>query len=198
MFTGAIGNIFNESNADNAMQRAAKIEQMIVQFNGEAPEKIMSGKTSSALPGNFADLIKPPLPGQNKISGVGSLPAFDEVLNTTDINGLKFRVVPPQKISKGYIENLVKQTAQKYDVDQKLVMAIIKQESNFNPNAVSHSGAKGLMQLMPTTANRLGINNVFDPQQNLDGGIRHLKGLMAKYNGNLVSRLRLIMQAEEM
>jgi len=72
LFTGAIGNIFNESNAESAMQRAAKIEEMIVQYTGEVSEKTASNKTGSVQTGNFADLIKPPLPGQNKISGVGS------------------------------------------------------------------------------------------------------------------------------
>lgn len=189
MYSEAISNIFNGSGMESAIERTAKIEQMIIQYNDGIQEKASVNKMNPSQAGNFAELIKPPLPELNKISGTQSLPVFEDTLNATNINNLKFRVVPPPTISKGYIESLVKQTAQKYDVDEKLVMAIIKQESNFNPNAVSQAGAKGLMQLMPSTASRLGINNVFDPQQNLDGGVRHLKGLLARYNGNLVLTL---------
>jgi soluble lytic murein transglycosylase-like protein len=92
-------------------------------------------------------------------------------------------------VSKGFIENAVKKISAKYKVDEKLVMAIIKQESNFNPNAVSSAGAQGLMQLMPATARRLGVLNPFDAEQNIEGGVKHLRGLMDKYHGNLVLAL---------
>ncbi|HBH18969.1 MAG TPA: hypothetical protein DDX14_08575, partial [Cyanobacteria bacterium UBA9579] len=74
-------------------------------------------------------------------------------------------------------------------IDERLILALIKQESGFNPNAISSAGAQGLMQLMPATAKGLGVNNPFDPIQNIEGGVKHLSGLMAKYRGNLVLAL---------
>jgi soluble lytic murein transglycosylase-like protein len=67
----------------------------------------------------------------------------------------------------------------------KLVSAVIRAESGFNPRAVSRKGAQGLMQLMPTTASILGVRNSFDPRENIDGGVRHLRGLIDRFPQSL-------------
>ena len=82
--------------------------------------------------------------------------------------------------SRVQLLNMISKISKKYGVDEKLVQAVIKQESGFNPKAVSHCGAQGLMQLMPATAKGLGVKDAFNPVQNVDGGVRHLKGLLAR------------------
>src|SRR5205814_1278415 len=75
--------------------------------------------------------------------------------------------------------------ADRYGVSERLVQAVIRVESAFNPRAVSVKGAQGLMQLMPETATMLGVRNSFDPQQNIDGGVRHLRGLIDRFGNDL-------------
>jgi soluble lytic murein transglycosylase-like protein len=94
-------------------------------------------------------------------------------------------VVAPQRPHKEKLERMVKETAERHKVDPDLVRAVVNVESGWNPFAVSRKGAFGLMQLIPGTARRMGVNDVFDPQQNLDGGVRYLHSLLERYNGSL-------------
>lgn len=82
------------------------------------------------------------------------------------------------------VQALINASASKYGVDPALVSAVAKQESNYNPLAHNASGASGIMQLMPATALGLGVSDIYDPAQNIDGGTKYLSQLLKKYNGD--------------
>jgi soluble lytic murein transglycosylase-like protein len=83
------------------------------------------------------------------------------------------------------MDAFIKKVAAKYNVSPDLVAAVIEAESEFNPRAVSRRGARGLMQLMPKTAKSLGVDDPFDPRENIEAGVRHLRALMDRFGDNL-------------
>ncbi|OGO83087.1 MAG: lytic transglycosylase [Clostridiales bacterium GWC2_40_7] len=83
------------------------------------------------------------------------------------------------------INDNIQKASEKYHIDPELLRAVVKQESSFNPYSISSSGAQGLMQLMPDTADSLGVENPWDIQQNIDGGARYLKDQLVAFDGDL-------------
>ncbi|MED4690733.1 lytic transglycosylase domain-containing protein [Peribacillus frigoritolerans] len=82
-------------------------------------------------------------------------------------------------------DQIISQAASLYNLPEKLIKSVIKQESNFNPEATSYAGATGLMQLMPATAKSLGVDDATDPEQNIMGGSKYLSQMMARYDGDI-------------
>lgn len=80
---------------------------------------------------------------------------------------------------------IIEEASRKYGLETALIKAVIKAESDFDPRAVSHKGARGLMQIMPMNFRLLNVENPFDPQQNIEGGARYLREMLDRYGGNL-------------
>ena len=104
-------------------------------------------------------------------------------LNKVDENS-QGKVFKNDKASKVEIDNLIEKYSNKNGLDKDFVKALVKQESGFNPNATSKCGAMGLMQLMPSTAQGLGVSNAYDIEQNIAGGTRYLKSMIERFNGD--------------
>lgn len=122
---------------------------------------------------------------------VPSMPSSPQLQNTTNDTPV---TVPTAQTTQphtdtAWLDPIISRASRKYGVDVGLIKAVIKAESNFNTHAVSHAGARGLMQLMPATARSLGVNDSFDPEQNVMAGTRFLKEMIQRYDGNVDAAL---------
>ena len=100
-----------------------------------------------------------------------------------------FTPVPVVEVSHEPFGDIIREAAKRYSVDADLITSVIAAESNFDPRAVSRRDARGLMQLLPSTASKLGVKNIFDPQENIDAGTRYLRDLLQLYKNDLALTL---------
>ena len=134
--------------------------------------------------------------------GAGSVSSGPQCLNTTSAQTFEQLLATAQSSEtkntassvpytggEKAFEGLIKEASSKYNVDEDLIRSVIRQESGFNPNAVSVVGASGLMQLMPETAKDLGVQNIMDPKDNLMGGVKYLRQMLDRYDGNKTKAL---------
>lgn len=179
MFSPTIQAYINEGGKEAAIQRLAVIKARVNSIERQLnPEASQNAEKST-----FAEVLKSSKANVFRVAKQEKTQSANPIQSTSSADNIK---VPA---GKSHILSLISQVCKKYNMDEKLVKAVIKQESGFNPKALSHAGAMGLMQLMPATAKGLGVKDAFNPLQNLDGGVRHLKGLLARYNGNVVLAL---------
>lgn len=207
MFTGIIQNLLNSSGQAAAIQRAQQISNYVqAQNRVQEPSEGIELKT-------FEDVMKSSLnvhtrfnvnkPETNSIK-FGDLTSrkvnaqlFNSVTETEEpenffeeaiINSLP-DIPVTRNAEKSQIKDMISKISKKHGIDEKLVNALIKQESGFNPKATSSAGAQGLMQLMPSTAKSLGVTDPYNPVQNVEGGVKYLKSMLERYNGNVVLAL---------
>ncbi len=187
MFSSMIQNLLTSSGKSSAMQRAVQMNNYVNNINSQwAPVE----KNTNALPeaNNNIQSFDNVLKNSAQVK-FGDLLTNPSARVNANIYTAKATSATEKVSTREQIKGLVSRISKKHGVDEKLVNALIKQESGFNPNAKSKVGAMGLMQLMPATAKGLGVTNAMDPEQNVEGGVKYLKSMLNKYNGNVILAL---------
>lgn len=202
MFTGMIQNLLNSSGQAAAVQRAQQLSNYVQNQNrtselSEGVEfKTFQDVMNSSLNVHTRFNVNKPTSNPVKFGSLTSQNVKAEVVNpVTSTNSIEEQMAAvtfnsaAKATEKSQLKDLISKISKKHGVDEKLVNAVIKQESGYNTKAKSSAGAQGLMQLMPSTAKSLGVTDPYNPVQNVDGGVRYLKSMMEKYNGNIVLAL---------
>lgn len=120
-------------------------------------------------------------------------PSFQSIINSMT-EGQRFspsavRSAGPSMHCPAEFESIISEASKKYNVDESLIKAVIRQESAYDPQATSYCGAQGLMQLMPETAKELGVQDAYNPRDNIMGGTKYLRRLLDQFDGNMTKAI---------
>lgn len=152
-----------------------RIEQLETRFKSMVPMPAANGDFKNQLK-KSVETVKFPEANAGEGWESAAPPQRDELLRTSALM---------KGAAGGDVDELISSAAKRYGLSEELLNAVVKAESGFNPKAVSPKGAMGLMQLMPGTAKMYGVNDPFDPSQNLEAGSQHLSKLLERYDGDI-------------
>lgn len=205
MFSKMIQNLLSSSGKSAAMQRYATLNSQVEGLKNRTAEAspmdtLYPKNRVNNDPNSFENILKTSNPVTSDFGsillGPQSMKVNANIVKNPSVSSLNTTI---QEIgstnsatatsSKSQILDMITKISEKHGVDDKLVKALIRQESGFNPKATSKSGAMGLMQLMPATAKGLGVQDAYNPVQNVEGGVKYLKSMLNRYNGNIILAL---------
>lgn len=214
MFSPMIQNLISSSGQQSAIQRSIQLQSYLNPSQIAKTEKtdnkksfaevLKSSEAQQTNKTGFGNIMTSPSAevkseimnatkngiSSESIGKFGALTGIKNKFNALKASNLGIEIPEvTSKAPKAQILSMIDKVAKKHGVDEKLVRALVRQESGFNPNATSHCGAMGLMQLMPATAKGLGVTEPYNPVQNVEGGVKYLKSMLNKYNGNVILAL---------
>lgn len=161
-----------QSSQDSSSTTSSLFSELLGEVMNESESMSSSTSSSSLLYNGSSSVYIPSTLSLQSESLVNNLSAY-RTSNSTTSN----------------YEDIIKQAATQYNLPEKLISSVIKQESNFNATAVSSAGASGLMQLMPGTAKYLGVTDTLNPEQNIMGGAKYLRQMLDQFDGNTETAL---------
>ncbi|MBT2684600.1 lytic transglycosylase domain-containing protein [Bacillus sp. ISL-37] len=174
------------------------VDQLKVMLELQALQNFNQPTNSQSGNSLFQEMLSGILSDQSNALGATATrleELFNNVQTTVDSFDLAKpnigQMLPPIQLTKvtaknnGDFDGIIDKASAMFNIPAKLIKSVIQKESNFNPNAVSHAGASGLMQLMPATARGLGVKNVFDPAENILAGTKYLRQMLDKYDNNI-------------
>lgn len=187
MFSEMIQGLLSSGGQANAMKRYQQVTNYI---NGVPAKGEQAPKTSDIQLPNASSIQS-----FDKVLQSTAKAQFGTLLKNRGISSVDASIYTNPNVNfnkratRDEIISMIDDTSAKYGVDAKLIKALVKQESGFNPTAKSKAGALGLMQLMPSTAKGLGVKDPLDAKQNIEGGVKYVKSLLNRFDGNIILAL---------